>query len=42
MASSVLVNDRWGKNCSCKHGDVHVCKDRYNPGECSEERHGLV
>ncbi|XP_063920280.1 alpha-L-fucosidase-like [Zophobas morio] len=28
----VLVNDRWGIDIPCKHGDFYSCKDRYNPG----------
>lgn len=34
VKDTVVVNDRWGKNISCHHGDVFTCKDRYNPGEC--------
>ncbi|XP_067002311.2 alpha-L-fucosidase [Anabrus simplex] len=29
---TVVVNDRWGKNILCKHGDFFTCSDRYNPG----------
>lgn len=32
VKDSVLVNDRWGINIPCKHGDFYNCKDRYNPG----------
>ncbi|XP_064478248.1 alpha-L-fucosidase-like [Ornithodoros turicata] len=28
----VVVNDRWGSNTPCKHGDFYDCKDRYDPG----------
>lgn len=31
VAETVLVNDRWGSDASCKHGDVNTCTDRYNP-----------
>ncbi|XP_075741197.1 tissue alpha-L-fucosidase-like [Rhipicephalus microplus] len=32
VRSSVVVNDRWGVNTSCRHGDVYACHDHYNPG----------
>ncbi|GLH08491.1 Putative alpha-L-fucosidase [Gryllus bimaculatus] len=28
----VVVNDRWGKNIPCKHGDFYTCTDHFNPG----------
>ncbi|KAG5877499.1 hypothetical protein JTB14_028908 [Gonioctena quinquepunctata] len=28
----VVVNDRWGIDVPCKHGDFYSCQDRYNPG----------
>lgn len=27
----VVINDRWGINCMCKHGGFLTCADRYNP-----------
>lgn len=33
VRESVVVNDRWGMNTSCRHGDVYVCQDHYNPGK---------
>lgn len=33
VRESVVVNDRWGKNTSCLHGDVYSCSDHYNPGK---------
>jgi len=27
----VIVNDRWGNECNCKHGGFHNCHDRFNP-----------
>jgi alpha-L-fucosidase len=27
-----VVNDRWGSDVTCKHGDYYTCTDRYNPG----------
>ncbi|KAH9508086.1 hypothetical protein Btru_052808 [Bulinus truncatus] len=32
VKDTVVVNDRWGINISCHHGDVYTCGDRYNPG----------
>ncbi|XP_065288997.1 tissue alpha-L-fucosidase-like [Dermacentor albipictus] len=32
VRSTVVVNDRWGKGVSCKHGDFFNCEDRFNPG----------
>lgn len=29
---TVVVNDRWGTNIPCHHGDFYTCTDRYNPG----------
>ncbi|KAJ8950182.1 hypothetical protein NQ314_008035 [Rhamnusium bicolor] len=28
----VIVNDRWGRDTLCRHGDFFTCNDRYNPG----------
>jgi len=33
VRDEVVVNDRWGKDANCVHGDVKTCKDRYNPGK---------
>ena len=33
VKDTVVTNDRWCSNgCSCHHGDVYTCNDRYNPG----------
>lgn len=32
VKDTVVVNDRWGSNMLCKHGDFYTCADRYNPG----------
>lgn len=29
----VIVNDRWGKGCYCKHGGYFNCADRFSPGQ---------
>ncbi|KAF2888161.1 hypothetical protein ILUMI_18011 [Ignelater luminosus] len=33
VRETVVVNDRWGKGISCKHGDFYNCVDRFLPGE---------
>lgn len=32
VKDTVIVNDRWGKEAECHHGDVFTCYDQYNPG----------
>jgi len=32
VKDTVVVNDRWGQGCACKHGGYYTCNDRYNPG----------
>lgn len=27
----VVVNDRWGQNCSCHHGGYYNCEDKFRP-----------
>ncbi|KAM3829545.1 tissue alpha-L-fucosidase [Vipera latastei] len=31
VKDNVVVNDRWGTNCSCKHGGFYNCQDKYQP-----------
>ncbi|KAL7980523.1 hypothetical protein Chor_001677 [Crotalus horridus] len=31
VKDNVVVNDRWGTNCSCKHGGFYNCQDKYEP-----------
>ena len=34
VKDTIVTNDRWCNNgCSCHHGGVFTCHDRYNPGE---------
>ncbi|XP_065653357.1 tissue alpha-L-fucosidase-like isoform X2 [Hydra vulgaris] len=33
VRDNVVVNDRWGKDANCNHGDIKTCSDRYNPGK---------
>jgi len=32
VKDEVVVNDRWGNNEICAHGDFFTCSDRYSPG----------
>lgn len=32
VKDTVVVNDRWGIDIPCHHGDFYTCTDRYNPG----------
>lgn len=29
----IVVNDRWGADTNCKHGDFYNCADRFNPSK---------
>ncbi|KAM9241569.1 tissue alpha-L-fucosidase isoform 2-T2 [Dugong dugon] len=31
VKDQVVVNDRWGQNCSCHHGGFYNCQDKYMP-----------
>lgn len=31
VKDTVVVNDRWGINVTCRHGDFYTCTDRFNP-----------
>lgn len=33
VKDEIVVNDRWGQNITCRHGDFYTCSDRYNPGK---------
>lgn len=33
VKDTVVVNDRWGNDCKCKHGDFFTCSDHYDPSE---------
>ncbi|KAL3267007.1 hypothetical protein HHI36_011155 [Cryptolaemus montrouzieri] len=32
VKDTVVVNDRWGIDIPCSHGDFYTCTDRFNPG----------
>ncbi|CAF4057993.1 unnamed protein product [Rotaria sp. Silwood2] len=38
VKNTVVVNDRWGRETPCKHGDFYTCSDRYNPGYLIEHK----
>lgn len=38
VKDTVAVNDRWGSDCSCKHGGYYTCSDRYNPGTIQKHK----
>ncbi|XP_046581904.1 alpha-L-fucosidase-like [Haliotis rubra] len=38
VKDSVVVNDRWGNDTWCKHGDYYTCSDKYNPGVLSKHK----
>uniref|UniRef100_A0A0A9XZC1 alpha-L-fucosidase n=4 Tax=Lygus hesperus TaxID=30085 RepID=A0A0A9XZC1_LYGHE len=38
VKDSVVVNDRWGSDTLCKHGDTYTCQDRYNPGTLQQHK----
>lgn len=33
VKDDIVVNDRLGTDCDCRHGDFYNCKDRYNPSK---------
>ncbi|XP_007933909.1 tissue alpha-L-fucosidase [Orycteropus afer afer] len=38
VKDQVVVNDRWGQNCSCHHGDFYNCQDKYMPGSLPDHK----
>ena len=38
VKKTVVVNDRWGAEDECNHGDIHTCNDRYNPGTLQKHK----
>lgn len=32
------MNDRWGLNTSCHHGDFYNCQDKYTPGKLPDHK----
>ncbi|KYO25782.1 tissue alpha-L-fucosidase [Alligator mississippiensis] len=38
VKDTVVVNDRWGQNCSCHHGGFYNCADKYKPGTLPDHK----
>uniref|UniRef100_A0A8C3V9B3 Alpha-L-fucosidase n=1 Tax=Catharus ustulatus TaxID=91951 RepID=A0A8C3V9B3_CATUS len=38
VKDTVVVNDRWGRGCSCHHGGFYNCADKYRPGSLPEHK----
>ncbi|XP_044747812.1 alpha-L-fucosidase [Coccinella septempunctata] len=38
VKDTIVVNDRWGIDIPCKHGDFYTCTDRYNPGTLQKHK----
>lgn len=33
VKEEIVVNDRWGLDMGCHHGDFYNCRDRFNPSK---------
>ncbi|CAF1381343.1 unnamed protein product [Adineta ricciae] len=38
VKTTVVTNDRWGRETSCKHGGFYTCSDRFNPGHLIDHK----
>ncbi|XP_055958366.1 alpha-L-fucosidase isoform X2 [Patella vulgata] len=38
VKDTVVTNDRWGKDSTCKHGGFFTCQDRYQPGKLQSRK----
>ncbi|XP_073521727.1 tissue alpha-L-fucosidase [Phyllobates terribilis] len=38
IKDKVLVNDRWGSDCSCRHGGYYNCADKYTPSTLPDHK----
>ncbi|XP_070805354.1 tissue alpha-L-fucosidase isoform X3 [Pituophis catenifer annectens] len=38
VKDTVVVNDRWGINCSCRHGGYYNCQDKFEPGSLPDHK----
>ncbi|XP_076864725.1 tissue alpha-L-fucosidase-like isoform X1 [Brachyhypopomus gauderio] len=38
VKDTIVVNDRWGAGCSCKHGGYYNCADKYTPSELPKHK----
>ena len=42
MKDTIVVNDRWGKECRGKHGGYWTPEDKYNPGRVLSHKVGVM
>ncbi|XP_077338193.1 tissue alpha-L-fucosidase [Lithobates pipiens] len=38
VKDKVVVNDRWGSNCSCHHGGYYNCADKFSPSTLPDHK----
>ncbi|XP_077982939.1 alpha-L-fucosidase-like [Glandiceps talaboti] len=38
VRDTVVVNDRWGNDAQCRHGDYYTCGNRFNPGSVQNHK----
>lgn len=38
IKDKVAVNDRWGSDCSCRHGGFYNCADKYTPSTLPDHK----
>ncbi|KAM6996260.1 tissue alpha-L-fucosidase [Passerculus sandwichensis] len=38
VKDTVVVNDRWGRGCSCRHGGFYNCADKFRPGTLPQHK----
>lgn len=38
VKDTVVTNDRWGSDTTCKHGGFFTCQDRFNPGKLQNRK----
>ncbi|XP_053310592.1 tissue alpha-L-fucosidase [Spea bombifrons] len=38
VKDTVVVNDRWGSNCSCHHGGYYNCADKFTPSTLPDHK----
>ncbi|XP_066126213.1 tissue alpha-L-fucosidase [Saccopteryx bilineata] len=38
VKDEVVVNDRWGYNCSCHHGGYYNCEDKFQPSSLPDHK----
>lgn len=38
VKDEVVVNDRWGMNCTCRHGGYYNCEDKFQPSSLPDHK----